>query len=829
MALRITGNLSQTDRPAADPQSLAATLAAAGRAALSADDRAGYHRQFVEAAAIDDPHRRHQAELMLLEQGLIHARSGTVSAAVRAYVAVAEAALEVLERDPCEPLLLSYAGVACYELWALDGARALFAAAARLDPALADVQRNRAELARRARGPRPRRPLHGSVPGLVRRARAVAERARPGDGRTLTLCMIVRDEEQMLGRCLEAARPAVDEIIVVDTGSTDATIEIARSFGATVIERPWTGSFAEARNASFDAATGDWLLYLDADEVLVGEDVSRLRELTSHSWREAFHLIETSFVGELGDGGAVVNTALRMFRNRPEYRFQGAIHEQIAHALPTFLPDRTEHTSVRVEHYGYLGDTRAAKDKSTRNLALLREQERTTETPTPFLHFNLGCEYAAAGEVASAVTQLTRAWELLTTAGAEQSTEYAPALLATLVRALRLSGNGRSASEWAATGLEVFPDFTDLVFEQAAAALDSGEATTASERLQRCLELGDAPARYGGMVGTGTFLPRVGLARLALDRGDAADAVTLLDWCLEHHPAYLGVTGPYVTARLAAGAAAQAVVCDLQERLTELTPSARVALARALAHGGAIDEAEAQYDQVLRDGGERTVRPARAALAEMLLTHGAWSRAAIGAARIPDDDPYAALACRIATAALIAEGDLPGARAARERAAAVGLAECEREVLDAWIDAAGGAPPRTGLSIAGVPLLATLLELMLRAGQARQSEHLRMLLEGSRLPARECTQLTAEIHLRRGDLAGAAAQWLAVCATEPDARARLGLAEVAAAGGMPEDAVLFAQAALELDAHCLPARALLDRLTSGATAAPALVGAGMDR
>ncbi len=82
--------------------------------------------------------------------------------------------------------------------------------------------------------------------------------------------MIVRDEEEMLPRCLAAVADAVDEIIIVDTGSVDRTIEIARSFGAQVIEREWTGSFSDARNASFDAATGDWILYLDADEVLVG-------------------------------------------------------------------------------------------------------------------------------------------------------------------------------------------------------------------------------------------------------------------------------------------------------------------------------------------------------------------------------------------------------------------------------------------------------------------------------------------------------------------------------------------------------------------------------
>ena len=91
----------------------------------------------------------------------------------------------------------------------------------------------------------------------------------------LSLCMIVRDEEEMLPRTLEAIEPAVDEIIIVDTGSTGRDDRIAESFGATVIEREWTGSFSDARNASLEAATGDWFLYLDADEVLVSEDVDR--------------------------------------------------------------------------------------------------------------------------------------------------------------------------------------------------------------------------------------------------------------------------------------------------------------------------------------------------------------------------------------------------------------------------------------------------------------------------------------------------------------------------------------------------------------------------
>jgi glycosyltransferase involved in cell wall biosynthesis len=203
--------------------------------------------------------------------------------------------------------------------------------------------------------------------------------------------MIVRDEEEMLPRCLAAVAPAVDEIIVVDTGSRDRTIEIAESYGARVIEREWTGSFADARNASFDAATGDWLMYLDADEVLVSEDVDRLRELTGRTWREAFYLVETNYTGDAGDGTAVTHNALRVFRNRPHYRFEGRLHEQIAHNLPLYAAGRIEQSSVRIDLYGYLGAVRDATEKSRRNLDLLKAQQADSPSDA-FLHFNLGTE-----------------------------------------------------------------------------------------------------------------------------------------------------------------------------------------------------------------------------------------------------------------------------------------------------------------------------------------------------------------------------------------------------------------------------------------------------
>ena len=142
-----------------------------------------------------------------------------------------------------------------------------------------------------------------------------------------------------------------------------------------MIEREWTGSFSDARNVSFDAATGDWIIYLDADEVLVSEDVELLRALTGQHLARGVLPVRDELHRRRGRRHRRHHNALRMFRNRPEYRFEGRLHEQIAQHLPAYLPERLEQTSVRVEHYGYLGTVRDAKEKSRRNIELLQAQQ----------------------------------------------------------------------------------------------------------------------------------------------------------------------------------------------------------------------------------------------------------------------------------------------------------------------------------------------------------------------------------------------------------------------------------------------------------------------
>ncbi|HEY5288070.1 MAG TPA: glycosyltransferase [Solirubrobacteraceae bacterium] len=822
---------------------LAADLSARAQQLLAAGELDGYRRLFGELETIADPHRRYQAGVGLIEQGFTASGDAPRARVGGLFSAIATGAVEQLERQPSEPKLLNYAGVALYELWSLDAARALFKAAKRLDPRSEQVDGNLAALAGRRRQLRSAgaaAPQHAALADLAKRALKVAKRARPATGMRLSLCMIVRDEQEMLPRCLASVAEAVDEMVIVDTGSTDATVEIAHSFGARVLFHEWTGSFAEARNVSFDAAEGDWLLCLDADEVLVEEDAPLLRSLTGRTWREAFYLSETNHTGDLEDGTAVTHNALRVFRNRPEYRFEGRLHEQIAHCLPGYLPERMEASGVRIEHYGYLGAVRDSREKSRRNIELLRLQQKESP-PTPFLHYNLGSEYAAANEPQAALAEFERAWKLLQSLPDRDSYQFAPALISRMVKALRACGRPSDAIARAEEGLLRFQGFTDLVLEQAIAAIALEQKERASELLERCIEMGDAPRRYTATQGSGSYLPRLQLAELRRQAGDYPEATRLLEYCLREYPRFIGSVLPYASVLLASGVEAGEVVARVEQHLPDPPPAARFMLGTALYESGATVAGELQFRAVL----ERQPHSSRArvALGEALLAQRRYGEAADVACELANDDTLAVIARRTELFARIAGGDTENTGRALDRARVAGMPADELELFSIWRQLAEAeidttarhgvvltetrdpvTPPLSGhplsaihtrseppLSGQAVAPLRLMLEALLRVHDFKAFEVLLGALEHTPLQPRERRELLADIYLRRGFLASAAEEWMAVCEQEPDVPALLGLARVAAARGMAEEMSDFAAEALARDPDNEVARTLLAR------------------
>lgn len=177
----------------------------------------------------------------------------------------------------------------------------------------------------------------------------------------INLVMIVKNEARSLRRCLEAAKPLVDEIIVADTGSTDETVEIAREMGAKVFSFPWINDFSAARNFALEQSDADWNLVLDADEYVKGYSREKLEKaLNSRSGRWFGGIIRYD---DYPDGEGISTSTSVLPRILPKgVRYYGVIHEQPQGSCPCYS------ISLEVEHDGYL-----VGDKGERNLTYLQQ------------------------------------------------------------------------------------------------------------------------------------------------------------------------------------------------------------------------------------------------------------------------------------------------------------------------------------------------------------------------------------------------------------------------------------------------------------------------
>lgn len=191
---------------------------------------------------------------------------------------------------------------------------------------------------------------------------------------TVTLCVIARNEEDFIGACLDSAREFVDEIVVVDTGSTDRTVAIAQERGARLEYFEWCDDFAAARNFAIEHATSDWILMLDADEELDPATAANLRSEAGHMRADMVGFaVPVENRARIGSGEeTAVHVVTRFFPRRSWLRYQGAIHEDLANLREPRRNQVQIADNLRIFHYGYDPAVYAARDKDARNMRLLQ-------------------------------------------------------------------------------------------------------------------------------------------------------------------------------------------------------------------------------------------------------------------------------------------------------------------------------------------------------------------------------------------------------------------------------------------------------------------------
>lgn len=447
-------------------------------------------------------------------------------------------------------------------------------------------------------------------PDLRPLARSVfeAELAERGQARrAISVCLIARNEEANLKRCLASVEEVADEVVFGETGSTDYTALLGIMFGARTKPVRWKDDFAAARNEVLEDARGDWVLVMDADEELDPESVLPLLRLTAPDGKaDAYNLEAHNYVGAGGGRPADVSRVLRLFLNRPEYRFEGRIHEQV---LPSILAagGRVSVSQVRLNHYGYLASEVAAKDKFNRNVRLLRDslQERPGDL---HLRFQLAQELTRAGRFDLAADEfelITGALQACQDEGMGEADDgFAPVAAQSSVAGLVRGGRAALALQ-AAEGFAVaWPDYRELTVAHGQALLAMGRPGEAAKRFLKVVTAGPSPAKYAHRRKAVQAEAWRWLGQAYEELGQAGEAVAAYRQALDLRPGEPEALGRLTSLLVLAGSPEQGVAF-LRELLSSYNPSTRgeaaCVVAKALVAGGFAGLAEEPLKAALAD------------------------------------------------------------------------------------------------------------------------------------------------------------------------------------------------------------------------------------
>ena len=324
--------------------------------------------------------------------------------------------------------------------------------------------------------------------------------------------MIIKNEEKVLARCIDSCKDAVDEVIVVDTGSTDRSVQIALDKGARVYHMTWENDFAKARNYAIDYAKSKWILILDADEAIAkGEAILLRNHIEKNPGFDAFFLQCISYFGlEKKRLGSSVNPSVRVFRNLPGYRYKGRIHEQIADPILKSNPNASlQFTDIKIEHDGYLLEVVVDKKKSERNIQILEKELQDTQDEC-FHRYNLAVEYIRIRDYERALEEIGKAKKAVNL----KQISYGHIVLKREIDSLEHLGRIEEAIVACSKAITDYPDYPDLYLSQGIFHLGRKEWQQAEACFLRALEIGEAPVHYSSNQGSGSYYPSFFLGKI---------------------------------------------------------------------------------------------------------------------------------------------------------------------------------------------------------------------------------------------------------------------------------------------------------------------------
>jgi glycosyltransferase involved in cell wall biosynthesis len=364
---------------------------------------------------------------------------------------------------------------------------------------------------------------------------------------TFSLCMMVKNEEANLPGCLRSVEGLFDDVVVIDTGSTDRTREIAKSFGARVFDFTWVDSFAAARNESLRHATGDWIFWMDADDRLDEENRRKLSALFARLTEEGSEVrgqgsergpsvpdpcplapdpsafVMTCRCLPNRESGTVTEVQhVRLFRNHPNLRWEHRIHEQILPGLRR-LGYAMDFTDIVVHHTGYQDPAVRAR-KSQRDLRLL-EMEFTEQPNHAFTLFNLGMTFVDLKRYSEALAHLKRSLSL-----SNPDDSIVRKLHYLIVVCHRQLGEMGEAMAACRLGRTQYPEDAELLAQEAILLGQADDFAGAENCYRQLLEHVEGHHFGSTPHGLNGFISRHNLAKLLERQGRLTEAEE--QWCL---------------------------------------------------------------------------------------------------------------------------------------------------------------------------------------------------------------------------------------------------------------------------------------------------------